>query len=72
VLLGSADRMALMTLSELALDRRLGNQLTALNYAVDETPAVIGITTRSDWKPTKLQRTFFNFLRSQTDHLSTS
>jgi DNA-binding transcriptional LysR family regulator len=72
VLLGSGDRIALMTMSEFALDRQLGNQLVALDYPVNETPAEIGVTTRSDWEPTRLQRTFFDFLRSQTDNLATS
>ena len=43
VLLGRSDRLALMTQSELAIDRRLGSQLTALDYPVDAAPAEIGV-----------------------------
>ncbi|WP_372837154.1 LysR family transcriptional regulator, partial [Puniceibacterium confluentis] len=51
VLLERSDRMALMTRSELALNRRLGGQLTELGFAVDAVPPEIGITTRANWKP---------------------
>jgi hypothetical protein len=39
VLLASGRRMAILTRSELALDQRLGNQLTHLDYLIDEPPA---------------------------------
>ena len=65
VLLASGNRMAILTRSELALDQRLGNQLTALNYDINEPPAALGITYRKHWEPTRLQRTFLDFLRAQ-------
>lgn len=70
VLLGSGDRIALMTRSELSLDQRLGHQLTALNYKVDQPPANIGVTTRKDWEATQLQKMFLSFLRAQGEHLA--
>ncbi|WP_372836825.1 hypothetical protein, partial [Puniceibacterium confluentis] len=59
-----SDRMALMTRSELALNRRLGGQLTELGFAVDAVPPEIGITTRANWKPPLLQRSFLAALRA--------
>lgn len=63
VMLASADRLALMTHSELAIDARLSGQLVAIDFAVDEEPAQIGITMRANWETTQLQRTFLKFLR---------
>jgi LysR family transcriptional regulator, regulator for genes of the gallate degradation pathway len=65
VMLASGDRMALLTQSELAFEQRLGNQLVALNYKIDEPPAALGVTCRKNWEPTRLQRTFLEFLREQ-------
>lgn len=64
VMLASRDRLALMTRSELAIDRRLGNVLVAIDFPLDEPPAQIGVTMRRDWEATRLQRTFLDFLRS--------
>jgi DNA-binding transcriptional LysR family regulator len=64
VLLAESNRMALMTVSELALNKRLGNQLTALDYPIDHAPAAIGVTLRKHWDATRLQQTFLGFLRN--------
>jgi DNA-binding transcriptional LysR family regulator len=63
VLLASGHRMSILTRSELALDARLGSQLTALAYELDEQPAALGVTVRRQWEPTRLQRTFLEHLR---------
>lgn len=68
-LLARGQRIALLTRSELAIDQRLGNQLVALNFAVDKSPASLGVTTRLNWEPTNLQRTFLSYLRTTFDHL---
>lgn len=64
VLLGRSDRTALMTRSELALDRRLGGQLTELGFRVEAVPPEIGVTTRTNWEPPPLQRSFLAALRA--------
>lgn len=66
ILLANGNRMSLLTRSELALDQRLGNNLAALDFLVKGPDAVMGVTVRKQWEPTRLQRTFLNFLRSQT------
>lgn len=66
VLLTSSKRLALMTESELALDARLGNKLAALDYEIDQPPAMIGLTMRKFWEPTPLQRHFLDFLRARS------
>jgi len=65
LLLADGNRMALLTRSELALDQRLGNHLTALNYVLNEPFAAIGVTVRKNWEPNQVQRTFLDFLRSR-------
>lgn len=64
VLLTTAPRLAVLTKSELALDRRLGNQLVALDFKIDHSPALIGLTVRRKWEPTPIQQIFLDFLRA--------
>lgn len=66
ILLADANRMSLLTRSELALDQRLGNNLAALKFSVPGPAAVMGVTVRKQWEPTRLQCTFLSFLRAQT------
>jgi LysR family transcriptional regulator, regulator for genes of the gallate degradation pathway len=63
ILLAESHRVAVLTASEMALNRRLGNQLTALPFTIDHAPAKMGVTVRKNWEPTKLQQVFLNSLR---------
>ena len=65
VMLSESDRLALMTESELGLDRRLGRNLVALDHDIDTQPVVVGVTIRENWEQSRLQRKFLNFLRTQ-------
>lgn len=65
LLLASSDRLTMLTQSELMFDRRLGHNLTPLNFAPLNATAEMGVTTRRGWLPTKLQRTFLQSLRWQ-------
>jgi DNA-binding transcriptional LysR family regulator len=69
ILLTSGNRVALLTRSELELDRFLGNHLAALPYDVPAPAAVMGVTVRSAWRPTLLQRAFLEFLRPDLKEL---
>jgi len=64
-MLSSGNRIAILTRSELAFEQSLSNRLVALNYVLDEPPAALGVTYRKNWEPTRLQRTFLEFLRQQ-------
>jgi LysR family transcriptional regulator, regulator for genes of the gallate degradation pathway len=63
LLLVDSDRMTILTESQLMLDRKLGHNLTALNYELAQPHGHIGVTTRKNWVPTHNQRIFLNFLR---------
>lgn len=65
VMLSESERLALMTESELGLDRRLGNHLVALDYKIDAPPIDIGVTIRDHWEQSRLQCKFLSFLRTQ-------
>jgi LysR family transcriptional regulator of gallate degradation len=63
LLLVDSDRMTILTESQLILDRKLGHNLTSLNYQLTQPPGLIGVTTRKNWTPTHNQKIFLNFLR---------
>jgi LysR family transcriptional regulator of gallate degradation len=65
-ILASSDRMAILTQSELEVDRQQGQRLEALNFGPIEPSTAIGVTVRKDWHPTYLQHIFLEFLRGQT------
>jgi LysR family transcriptional regulator, regulator for genes of the gallate degradation pathway len=65
-ILANSDRMAILTQSELEVDRQHGQRLQALNFGPIEPSTAIGVTIRKDWHPTYLQRIFLEFLRGQT------
>lgn len=57
-----SDRMAILTLSELAAEERMG-LLTAIDIGPIRPSPVIGVTTRGDWLPTSRQQAFLDLLR---------
>ncbi len=63
LLLVDSDRMTILTESQLMLDRKLGHNLTSLNYPMTEPHGLIGVTTRKNWMLTHNQKIFRNFLR---------
>lgn len=63
LLLVDSDRMTILTESQLLLDRKLGHNLTSLNYPLTEPYGLLGVTTRKNWMPTHNQKIFRNFLR---------
>ena len=65
MLLASSDRLTILTQCELLFDRRLGHNLTALNFDPINATAEMGVTTRRGWLPTQLQRSFLQSLRWQ-------
>lgn len=67
VMLTTGDRLAILTRSELALDARLGGQLSALDYHIDHPPALIGLTVRRNWEPTPIQTILLDFLRTSNE-----
>jgi DNA-binding transcriptional LysR family regulator len=69
-MLADTDRMAILTQSELQVARQQGQPLQTLCTAPIEPSSAIGVTTRKDWHPTRLQRRFLEFLRSQTMQLA--
>jgi LysR family transcriptional regulator, regulator for genes of the gallate degradation pathway len=62
-MLANTDRMTILTQSELEVAHQPGQPLRALNFAPIEPSTAIGVTTRKDWHPTYLQRSFLEFLR---------
>jgi DNA-binding transcriptional LysR family regulator len=65
-ILVNSDRMAILTQSELEVDRQQGQRLEALNFGPIEPSTAIGVTMRKDGHQTYLQRIFLEFLRGQT------
>jgi LysR family transcriptional regulator, regulator for genes of the gallate degradation pathway len=63
ILLSQSKRIAVMTHSELSVDKKLGHNLAAIDYPIEAPPATIGVTTRINWEATRLQRAFLDFLR---------
>jgi LysR family transcriptional regulator of gallate degradation len=57
-LLANSDAIAILTRSELRLDRQLGGRLTALNFGPLRSDACIAMTTRRGWLPTRLHTAF--------------
>lgn len=64
VLLAQSSRMAVLTVSEVELNKRLGNQLVTLNYDITHGPARMGVTVRRNWTRTPLQQNFLDFLHT--------
>lgn len=71
LLLAESDRMTILTESQILLDQSLGNTLAKVDYRLDQSNAYIGVTTRMHWSPSKIQKTFLDFLRRSpmTDRL---
>ena len=63
LLLAESDRMTILTESQILLDQSLGNNLSKIDYCVPQSDAHIGVTTRKQWIPSDIQRTFLDFLR---------
>ena len=59
-LLQRSDRLALMTVFELAQE----TGLAALPYGILGTPPSMGLMTRADWQPTMLQHAFIDIVRA--------
>ena len=57
-LLANSDVIAIMTQSELLLDKQLGNRLEALRFGPLMVESHIAMTTRRGWLPTRLQTAF--------------
>jgi DNA-binding transcriptional LysR family regulator len=57
-LLANSDAIAILTQSELLLDRQLGHRLEALDFGPLQVDSSIAMTTRRGWLPTRLQSAF--------------
>lgn len=64
-MLANSDRMAILTQSEVRVVKRQGQPLQALKSVPIEPSTAIGVTTRKDWHPTRLQRLFLDCLRGE-------
>lgn len=63
LLLAESDRMTILTESQILLDQSLGNNLTRIDFQLAQQDAHIGVTTRRNWSPSDIQKTFLDFLR---------
>ena len=63
LLLAESDRLTILTEAQILLDRSLGNVLAKIEYDLPQSDAHIGVTTRKNWQPSAIQRTFLDFLR---------
>jgi LysR family transcriptional regulator, regulator for genes of the gallate degradation pathway len=68
-LLGSSNAIAIMTQSELILEKQLGGRLVPLNFGPLETGSRIAVTTRRGWLPTQLQAAFARCLHEHSRDL---
>ena len=57
-LLANSDAIAILTRSELLLDKQLGGRLEALDFGPIAPESSIAMTTRRGWLPTRLQEAF--------------
>jgi len=63
-LLAESDAIAIMTQSELILEKKLGGNLVALDFGPLESDSRIAVMTRRGWMPTHLQDAFARCLHS--------
>lgn len=64
MLLADSDAIAIMTQSELDLEKKLGDRLVALDVGPLKPESHLAVTTRRGWLPTQLQLAFARCLHS--------